>query len=69
MCIMDFIDGCSETHAQVETVGSGTECGVILAGWDDVRAGDVLRCITMESRSAQPREIVSQPSRQYQQAA
>jgi len=53
----------------VETVGSGTECGVILAGWDDVRAGDVLRCITTESRSAQPREIVSQPSRQYQQAA
>ena len=50
-------------------MGSGTECGVILAGWDDVQAGDVLRCITTESRLAQPREIVSQPSREYQPAA
>lgn len=29
----------------MDTVGRGTECGVVLAGWADVRPGDVLHCI------------------------
>lgn len=37
---------------EVETVGKGTECGVLLEGFDDVRPGDVLQCITVEMRAS-----------------
>lgn len=32
-------------------MGKGTECGVLLQGFDDVRPGDVLQCITTEMRA------------------
>lgn len=31
---------------EVEAVGKGTECGVLLEGFDGVQPGDVLQCIT-----------------------
>ena len=31
----------------VDTVGRGTECGVVLPGWADFRPGDVLQCVRM----------------------
>ncbi|KAL4428155.1 hypothetical protein ABPG75_002244 [Micractinium tetrahymenae] len=37
---------------EVETVGKGTECGVLLEGFDGVQPGDVLQCITVEMRAA-----------------
>lgn len=54
---------------QVETVGFGTECGVILEGWGDVRAGDTLLCITVESRAAKPQDVASKPKQLYAAAA
>ena len=54
---------------QVETVGFGTECGVILAGWDDVRQGDTLECVTTESRAAQPADVTAKPQQLYAAAA
>lgn len=33
-------------------MGKGTECGVLLEGFDDVRPGDVLQCITVEMRAS-----------------
>ena len=54
---------------QVETVGFGTECGVILEGWDDVQAGDTLLCITVESRTARPQDVASTPKQLYAAAA
>ena len=53
----------------METVGFGTECGVILTGWDDVRAGDTLLCITIESRAAKPQDVASKPKQLYEAAA
>lgn len=39
------------TCPQVETVGKGTECGVLLEGFSDIQPGDVLQCITTELRA------------------
>lgn len=36
---------------EVETVGKGTECGVLLDGFHDVRPGDQLQCIAVEMRN------------------
>ncbi|PRW44490.1 translation initiation factor [Chlorella sorokiniana] len=36
---------------EVETVGKGTECGVLLEGFSDIQPGDVLQCITTELRA------------------
>jgi translation initiation factor IF-2 len=36
---------------EVETVGKGTECGVLLDGFDGVQPGDQLQCIRVEMRS------------------
>lgn len=38
----------------VETVGKGTDCGLVLDGWTDYKQGDVLQCIRM-ARPAPPR--------------
>ena len=35
----------------METVGKGTECGVLLEGFSDIQPGDVLQCITTEQRA------------------
>lgn len=35
---------------EVETVGKGTECGVLLEGFDGVQPGDQLQCIAVELR-------------------
>ena len=37
---------------EVETVGKGTECGVLLEGFDGMQPGDVLQCITVEMRAS-----------------
>jgi translation initiation factor IF-2 len=34
---------------EVPAVGKGTECGVCLDGFSDVRLGDSLQCIAMEA--------------------
>ena len=33
---------------QVQQVGKGTECGVMLTGFTDFQPGDVLQCFSME---------------------
>jgi translation initiation factor IF-2 len=37
---------------EVETVGKGTECGILLEGFDGMQPGDVLQCITVEMRAS-----------------
>lgn len=36
---------------EVETVGKGTECGVLLEGFGGVQPGDQLQCIAVELRA------------------
>ena len=36
----------------VETVGKGTECGVVLSGWQGYKSGDVLQCVRLVRRRA-----------------
>ncbi len=36
---------------EVDSVGRGTECGVLLDGFNDMQPGDLLQCITVELRT------------------
>lgn len=42
---------------EVQTVGRGTECGVVLTGWTDVRSGDVLQCVRTVRVRARTEEV------------
>ena len=43
----------------LNTVGKGTDCGVSLADFSDVRAGDVLQCVHFVKRKAEVVKIAS----------
>jgi len=44
----------------VDTVGKGTECGLLLDGWHGCQAGDIVKCFTVENRPARSHEVVQQ---------
>ena len=44
----------------VDTVGRGTECGLLLDGFDGCQPGDTVRCFTVENRPAKSHEVVQQ---------
>ena len=49
----------------VERVGKGTECGVLLEGFTDFRQGDVLQCIELEMVAPGKETLVPQAQVQY----
>ena len=44
---------------EVTTVGKGTDCGVSLADFADVRPGDVLQCVHFVKRKAEVVKVAS----------
>lgn len=49
----------------VERVGKGTECGVLLEGFAEFRQGDVLQCIELEMVAPGKESLVPQAQAQY----
>ena len=46
---------------EVDTVGKGTECGVLLEGFSDMQPGDTLQCITIELRAPAAAVVEAKP--------
>ena len=48
---------------EVRVVGKGTDCGVNLAGFEDIRAGDVVQCVRFVKKRATVEKVQTGGSR------
>jgi len=44
-------------------VGKGTDCGLNLAGFEDIRAGDIVQCVRFVKKKAAVEKVQSGGSR------